>query len=929
MVGARRKSQLKAFETSILEALDQVERATSKLFKLEDILEAVCQNILALGFDFANISLISLEKNIIEGVHGSGTGVVWANLGKHYLEPDPELRDIQADIVQTQQTEIISGWDKRFDRWIYQEYGHEKLVRVFTPIVLVQDYNGRVIKNWYERCKWQKINPQFEQSSERQHEVYKLRLPPDLQSEGRNPEVIVIGTVEAGYSSPERRIEEQILSRLLQYIARQSLDIWQAQLPRVLETIAEKAKQILDADAATLHFLYESNLEQGRYIYEVFSDGIGKQFLKASPPRHNGLGRQAILEKKYKFIPDVSQGHEKLEMAKLNPQAFAAGIKAMAAFPLQVENKEGILYVLFRRTYILSSRKLRLVELFVRQWAVDAIWHTIRIQQMRDEARQLAALYSVTQSLGRIPEDNLLHRVAWNTLNVLGADVVNIYEYIQTERQFTTPPKTAGRLRQEQKMQDEIIEHDVPFLLIQRGENVYTRQLETEPIFQNSAFTRREKIHSAAGVLLEVDKDIVGVMFINYRRPHSFSEDEKKMIETLASSAAIAIKNQRWLATLNDVDRKIITTLDQKELLKLIVQRAVQICGADVGNIRLLDPSQQELVTKAKYAVNRFIDLIERRNSIYEGITGWVARNRQSALVNNVQTDPRYQAYFPNIHSELCVPLLDKDKHLLGVLNVESQYISAFNQRHQRMLEALADQAVIGIQNLENKRQLVNMETMVTLGDLAGPLVHRMNNDVGAIRVWAQDILDEGDENSKNKAQRIVLRADKVLQSAERMKIWIQEKPHAINLSDIAVNALARMSIPTNITTYIEIATDLPKVLGGEQQLIYVFDNLIQNAVEAMPQGGRVSIIGTSVQREIQCWVEVRICDTGLGIAYENLEKIFQPDYTTKTARRGMGFGLWWTKLYVERLGGYLNVSSVLNQGTNFIMILPVYKPET
>ncbi|WP_143845115.1 GAF domain-containing protein [Nostoc sp. T09] len=546
MVAVRRKSQLKAFETSILEALDQVERATSKLFKLEDILEAVCQNILALGFDFANISLISLEKNIIEGVHGSGTGVVWANLAKHYLEPDPELRDIQADIILTQQTEIISGWDKRFDRWIYQEYGHEKLVRVFTPIVLVQDYNGRVIKNWYQRCKWQKINPQFEESSEKQHEVYKLRLPPDLQPEGRNPEVIVIGTVEAGYSSPERRIEEPILSRLLQYIAWQSFDIWQAQLPRVLETIAEKAKQILDADAATLHFLYEPNVEQGRYIYEVFSGGIGKQFLKACPPRHNGLGRQAIQERKYKFIPDLSQGHDNLEMAKLNPQAFSAGIKAMAAFPLQVENKEGVLYVVFRRSYILSTRKLRLVELFVRRWAVDAIWHTIKLQQMRDEARQLAGLYSVTQSLGRIPEDNLLHRVAWDTLNLLGADVVKVYEYIQTERQFTTPPKTAGRLRQDQKMQDEIIEQNVPFLLLQRGENVYAPQLEKEPIFQNSAFTHREKIRSASGVLLEVDKDIVGVMFINYRRPHSFSEDEKKIIETLASSAAIAIKNQSW-----------------------------------------------------------------------------------------------------------------------------------------------------------------------------------------------------------------------------------------------------------------------------------------------------------------------------------------------------------------------------------------------
>ncbi|WP_298906309.1 GAF domain-containing protein [uncultured Nostoc sp.] len=762
-----------------------------------------------------------------------------------------------------------------------------------------------------------------------------MRLPEDLQPQRSKTDIVVIGTVEAGYCSVERRIDYQQLVELLLYIARRSLDIWQAQLPRVLETIAETAKKLLNADAATLHFLYESDQEQeqGRYIYNVFSRGIGKQYLKACPPRNYGLGRQAISEKKYKFIPNLSQGHDRLEMAKLNPKAFAAGVKAMAAFPLLVDGKEGVLYVIFRGNYLLSAQKLRLVELFVTRWAVDAILHTTRFQQMRDEARQRDALHSVTQSLSRIPEDsNLLRRIAWNTLNVLGADVVTIYEYIQTERQFITPPKIAGWLKEEQKMDREIGENNVPFLLIKRGENFYAMRQEEVSIFQHSSFGHRERIKSVAGVLLKVDKDIVGVMFINYRRPHNFSEDEKKVIETLASSAAIAIHNQRWLTARNEINRQIITTLDHEKLLNLIVQQAVKITGADVGVISLFNPGEQKLLAKAKYLVKNIeFDSSDRLDSISidEGITGWVAKYRQSALVNNVQTDNRYQAYFANIHSELCVPLLDKDSNVFGVLNVESRRISAFNQIHQPMLEALANQAVIGIQNLENKKQLVNMETIATLGDLAGPLVHHMHNDIGAIRVLAKNIYAQGNDYSKKKASMILSLVERVLQGTDRMTSWIKENNNQpINICQIVVEAQARISISPEITLSIDIPDNLPKVLGGEQQLTDVFDNLIQNAVDVMPQRGELSIIGISVQRMARFWVEVRVCDTGMGIVAENIEKIFLPGYTTKDEKRGMGFGLWWTKTYVERLGGYLAVESLPGKGSQFIVLLPVHKPK-
>ncbi|MEC4815045.1 MAG: GAF domain-containing protein [Scytonema sp. PMC 1069.18] len=728
--------------------------------------------------------------------------------------------------------------------------------------------------------------------------------------------------------SKEKAFEQQILNALEQ-VERATSRLFK------LENILEQVCQ--DIQALGFDFV---NTEQGRYIYEVFSGGVGKQFLKACPPRNNGLGRQAIQEKKYKIIPDPSCDHDNLEMEKFNPKAFKAGIKAMAAFPLLVDGKEGVLYVLFRREHKFIKRKLRFVELFVRRWAVDAISYTIRIQQMRDGARW-RSLHLITQSLSRIPEvsipeisipdiSNLLRRIAWNTLNILGADIVNIYEYIQTERKFMNPPKTAGRLKEEQRMREKVIgEQNVPFLLITRGENIYAQYQEEEPIFLNSSFTSREGIKSVAGVLLKVDdKDIVGVMLINYRRLHSFSEEEKKIIETLASSAAIAIQNHRWLTARDKINRLIITTIDQEKLLKLIVRESLKITGADVGSIYLLDSIKLELVTPVEHSVDHIIiDSDQKRMSINQGISGWVAEHGQSVLVNDVKNDTRYHPYFPNTRSELCVPLLDKEHRVFGVLNVESQRVSAFNQRHQGMLEALANQAVIGItQYLENKKQLVKMKTMAAVGNLAGPLVHRMNNGVGAIRSWAQDIIDEGNEYSQSKATYILSTADQIIQATERMKSWIQEKPQSVNLRYAIDTALEQMYIPQVITRIIDVPTDLPPVLGTEQQLIDIFDNLIQNAVDAIHQNGTVSITGTLVKLEVGIWVEIRVCDTGVGIAAENLEKIFEFGYTTKDAKKGMGFGLWWTKFYVEQfLEGRLNVESVLGQGSQFTLLLPAY----
>ncbi|MEH2246322.1 pentapeptide repeat-containing protein [Nostoc sp.] len=928
----------KAFEL-LLETDKKIAQATSDLVGLETILDDVCREIQdSLGFDFVGISLVMPEHDTIEAVYGTGIASRWVDQVRHYVNADPDLRDIQAHIIKTFDTEIISGWDKRFNRWVYERFNHDRLNRVFTPIFLVHDDQVKVVEDWFEHYKWDE-NFRIAKQEGNNMVIHMETLPTASLPE-------VIGTVEAGYENSRKSITYEQATLLAKLIARRALDIRRGRLTYVLETIAENAKHIFQADSTTLHFLWEPHQE--RYIYEVFAGDLGNIPLDKFSPRKQGLGWQSISEKKPKYITYTSPIKENSEI-ELNQGVLARGSRTYAAFPLLIKDQYkviprmiatptkqgynmereqnfdlvGVLYVHFRYEHEFIEELERQGQYFANR-AVDAIWHVITYQKIRHEARQLYTLQCITQSLNQI-DSNLLSHIAWNTLNVLAADVVAIYEYIQTERQFLTPHMIAGILMEEEAMEFEINENNVPFVLINRETNVYVTDIDNEHTFKNSYFTQRERIKSVASILLKVDKDIVGVMLINYRRYHSFSNEEQEIINSIASSAASAIKNQRWLQTLDNIEREIITTLDREKLLDLIVQKAVQNTGADIGVISILEPISQELVAQAKYPVNEPIESISTHLKMGEGITGWVAMYRKAALVDDVETDHRYKHYFAHSRSELCVPLLDKDCRIRGVLNVESRQRAKFKQRDLRRLELLAGLAVIAIQNAQNAER----EILTTVGDVSGKFFHQLNNKVSTVKEFLQEIFSKPDQNnieiSKQKGDTALLLLDEVSQSLTGMKIGHNEEPQPLCIHSIINNALNEVSLPSMIHTNINVAQNLPKVLGGEQQLTGIFYHLIQNAVDAMPNGGTLSINARTVEGDEKLGVEVEVCDTGVGITREKFDEIFQLGFTTKGDQGNTGLGLWLTKGQVESLGGVLKHDSSLGQGSQFTVTLISY----
>jgi signal transduction histidine kinase len=133
--------------------------------------------------------------------------------------------------------------------------------------------------------------------------------------------------------------------------------------------------------------------------------------------------------------------------------------------------------------------------------------------------------------------------------------------------------------------------------------------------------------------------------------------------------------------------------------------------------------------------------------------------------------------------------------------------------------------------------------------------------------------------------------------------------------------ALARQPAPGGITVAVKLPPDLPPLFVDPQQIGQVLANLISNAYQAMPNGGKVTVTAQARANE----VSLSIADTGQGMPAETMAKVFEPLFTTKA--KGVGLGLAVSKNLVEINGGKIEVESAEGQGSSFTLILPTSSP--
>ena len=206
---------------------------------------------------------------------------------------------------------------------------------------------------------------------------------------------------------------------------------------------------------------------------------------------------------------------------------------------------------------------------------------------------------------------------------------------------------------------------------------------------------------------------------------------------------------------------------------------------------------------------------------------------------------------------------------------------------------------------------------------MAATLGHELRNPLGVIGNSVYFLANQAQIDGP-KAQKHVEIIGHEVASARRVIDDILEFAHVPHLLPAAAgtnavvdSALARSQIPANIRVVRKLAVDLPPLICDEERLEWAFIDIITNAVQAMPHGGRLGVKTSRSGDDI----EVVFSDSGVGIAPENLDKVFEPMFTTKL--RGIGLGLTVVRRTVEQHGGGISVKSRLGWGAIFKITLP------
>jgi two-component system NtrC family sensor kinase len=234
----------------------------------------------------------------------------------------------------------------------------------------------------------------------------------------------------------------------------------------------------------------------------------------------------------------------------------------------------------------------------------------------------------------------------------------------------------------------------------------------------------------------------------------------------------------------------------------------------------------------------------------------------------------------------------------------------------------------------DREAQLARTSRMAAVGTLTAGIAHELNNPLNNISLNAE-ALHEGLSNYTDD-QKLKMLAD-VVSQVERASATVRnlldftrvEKPVLISLSVEDVVREARRLVANEaeinrVEFSLALPPDLPRVRGNPRDLQQVFLNLFLNAIQAMPNGGLLTVQGKTSEDRV---IEVDVTDTGVGIAEENIGSVFDPFFTTKEVGAGCGLGLAVSYGIIEKHNGTITVRSKLGEGTTFVVRLPFSSP--
>jgi signal transduction histidine kinase/DNA-binding response OmpR family regulator len=581
-------------------------------------------------------------------------------------------------------------------------------------------------------------------------------------------------------------------------------------------------------------------------------------------------------------------------------------------------------------------------------------------KDLADTIEQQTATSEILQTIGRSSElGPVFETVLHHAVRLCGADAGLVFRLVGDV--YRVAATRGGTDEYRRFMEAHPVSHE-PGTLVGRvaleRRTVQIADAVADPRYQWQEARELGGFRTLLGVPMRADDGIVGVIVLWRSKVEPFDEREVELVSTFAAQGAIAIQNVERssqlarsvdeLQALGEISQAVSSSLDLHQVLTEIVTRAVVLSRSDGGSIFEFEASTSEFVLRTCAGTSEALvsGLRGLRIPVAETFMGEAARLGQVRQAPDLEAEP------PDPHvtmllehgwrSMVAVPLR-REHEIIGALIVRRKRTGALPDETVELLETLASQSAVAIDNARVYRQIEQKtreleEAGQHKSEFLASMSHELRTPLNAVIGFSDVLLDRmfGELNERqdeyvrdirNSGRHLLDLINEILDLSKVEAGRMELDPDAVSLEDLLEQGIAMVRERAHrhgISVHVDIESELGTAYGDELKLKQVVVNLLTNAVKFTGDGGSVTVLARRVGQE----AHVSVRDTGIGIDPSEQDRIFEAfqrgGRAARTSAEGTGLGLTLSKRIVDLHGGRMWMESEPGVGSVFSFAIPL-----
>lgn len=707
----------------------------------------------------------------------------------------------------------------------------------------------------------------------------------------------------------------------------------------VQQTIVDHARLAAGADGVSLILM-----DQGGRVQEAIVAGIDIPSDITELARPGGQSMEVMRT----GLPQVIENTE-LQKTRVNPSLFWRQIKSAFCLPVALKDEHiGVMWFHYKEARSFTRAEIDAARLYVNQAALayDSARRIQELEHLRQAAESLAGAEGVTEVLERVVE---------SARKVLQADSAAVWSYDEVRTQFILEQSLASGI--DSSVWQEFLKEapgagQTAYHVMDAGLVTVPDIRDTGARFSGDSTLKllsQAAIRSFRGISLKVEEERLGVLYVNYAYPRTFSAREERILRTFGNHAALALQKNRLLEQVKRARNfaglvaKVTALGDVSSTLQSVVEGTFEALRCDAVTLYRYDETKGDFdyppVMRGAINESPAVALGDVQRGT---LPLQILEKEETYYVQDAAHDPLFGKgrFVTDEHIRACaaVPLCFGDRKV-GVMFVNYRDSHHFSLAEKEDIALFAAQAAVAIRNaqqfdeLNRTKQLMAARSSVAWVGMVGS-VWRHTTDKHAITIREAADLVQRELSSPKPDLRAV---QQWLETIERLASQILEKPLTPPLTaeegvrSVALNAFLRerkermwasepyKSCPVRMKLSL---SENASVRASVEWLRRALEIVIDNAINAMADVSKPLL--TIGSRRNGNFAEITVTDSGPGIPSAILERLFKQPIEKPIGSKGLGLGLVLAQMIVQTYGGQIRIGDTGPRGTTMVISLPL-----